>query len=61
MRRIMTDYWHLADGLLRLAQGLQQSSEDEADRRRGFARSVAGQTWPRGSESGKYKGRAGRR
>ncbi len=39
-RKDSTD-WHLANGLLRLAQGLQQSFKDEEDRRRGFARS-----WP---------------
>lgn len=33
--------WYLANGLLRLVQGLQQDREAEADRRKLFARS-----WP---------------
>ena len=33
--------WFLANGLLRLAQGLQQDHEAEEDRRKSFAR-----TWP---------------
>jgi hypothetical protein len=33
--------WHLANGLLRLVQGLQQDREAEEDRRKSFARS-----WP---------------
>ncbi len=33
--------WHLANGLLRLAQGLQQDGEAEEDRRKSFAGS-----WP---------------
>ena len=32
--------WHLANGLLRLAQGLQQDHEFEEDRLRSFARSA---------------------
>ena len=31
--------WHLVNGLLRLAQGLQHDYEAEEDRRRSFARS----------------------
>jgi hypothetical protein len=33
--------WHLANGLLRLVQGLRHDHEAEEDRRNGFARS-----WP---------------
>jgi len=32
--------WHLVNGLLRLAQGLQQDHADEEERRKSFARSV---------------------
>jgi hypothetical protein len=32
--------WHLVNGLLCLAQGLQQDHADEEDRRKSFARSV---------------------
>ncbi len=31
--------WHLANGLLRLTQALKQAYEEEADLRKGFARS----------------------
>ncbi len=31
--------WHLANGLLQLAQGLQSTREEEEERRRSFARS----------------------
>ncbi len=31
--------WHLANGLLQLAQGLQHDHEAEEDRRKSFARS----------------------
>jgi hypothetical protein len=31
--------WHLANGLLRLAQGLRHDHDAEEDRRKGFARS----------------------
>ena len=32
--------WHLANGLLRLVQGLQQDYEERQERLKGFARSV---------------------
>ena len=32
--------WHLAAGLLRLAEGLEASQNDEDDRRKSFARST---------------------
>lgn len=32
--------WHLVNGLLRLAQGLQHDHADEEERRKSFARSV---------------------
>ena len=31
--------WHLVNGLLRLAQGLQQDHADEEERRKSYARS----------------------
>jgi hypothetical protein len=39
--------WHLANGLLRLAQGLKQDHDAEEERRKSFARSVS----PSGVES----------
>ena len=37
--------WHLANGLVCLAQGLQQDHVDEEERRKSFARSVGQQHW----------------
>ncbi len=52
--------WHLANGLLRLTQGLQQAREEEEELRRSFARSWRPQNGATGEGSAKrWRGEIG--